>query len=92
MDVIMRINRVSTHPVEVDVHYAGEAARATLPELEVEMYDEGQLHGTTTLHFRTQADIAEARKTFKQGGEIVASYSAKPAAPEVISTDALPAA
>lgn len=90
MEVTMRINRVSTHPVEVIVEHEGEKAKAVMPELEVEMYHEGEQHGTQTLHFRKQTDIAAARQVFVQGGEVIVTYNAK--APAAITTSAEPAA
>jgi hypothetical protein len=92
MDISLRCNRMSTHPVEVVVDYNGEKARASLPELEVELYDELLSHGSITLRYRTQSDIAAAKAMFKQG-ELVSLTFSKPA-PEAITTaaEAAPAA
>ena len=98
MDISLRVHRVSTHPVEVPVTYDGETAKAMLPELEVELVHEKGLHGSMTLHFRTQADIAAARDMFAPGSEVVVTMKAgasnTPAdpvaadpAPDVINTD-----
>lgn len=81
-----RINRVSTHPVEVEVSYNGDKARAMLPEMEVEMHDETSKHGSITLHFRSQAEIEEAKSLFMPGGMIMATFSQ--ATPESITTEA----
>lgn len=91
MDIPMRVHRVSTHPVDVDVVFNGEKARASLPELEVElMSDHG--HGSHMLHFRSAADIAAAKALFKQGNTVTMSYGPSADAPQVISTEAAPAA
>lgn len=86
MDVTLRINRASTHPVEVMVEHQGETAKAVMPELEVEMYDETGQHGTCTLHFRKQSEIAAAREVFVQGNEVTMTFAAK--APAAIETTA----
>jgi hypothetical protein len=92
MDILLRCNRMSTHPVEVTVDYNGEKARATLPELEIELYDESASHGSIALRYRTQSDIAAAKAMFKQGDLVMATFSK--AAPEAIMTtdEAAPAA
>ena len=76
MDISLRVHRVSTHPVEVPVVYNGETANAMLPELEVELVHEKGLHGSITLHFRTQADIAAAHDMFKPGSEVIVTMKA----------------
>lgn len=76
MDITLRVHRVSTHPVEVPVTYAGETAKAMLPEMEVELVHEAGLHGTMTLHFRTQADIAAAKDMFMPGSEVIVTMKA----------------
>lgn len=75
MDIQMRVHRVSTHPVEVEVNYNGDVAKAMLPEMEVELMTAGGHHGTHTLHFRSQTDILEARELFHQGDLVTLSYS-----------------
>lgn len=87
MDIHMRVHRVSTHPAEVEVVFNGEKARATLPELEVELTsDHGQ--GSHMLHFRSAADIAAAKELFHQGGTVTMTYANGKAPPEVIDTKA----
>lgn len=89
MNIPMRVHRVSTHPVEVEVHYNGEKAIASLPELEVElMSDDG--HGSHMVRFRSAGDIAAAKALFKPSSTVMMSYAA--AGPAVISTEADPAA
>lgn len=83
MNIPMRVHRVSTHPVDVEVVFNGEKAHASLPEMEVElMSDDG--HGSQTLHFRSSTDVAEAKALFKQGSNVVMSFAA--AGPAKIST------
>lgn len=85
MDIAMRVHRVSSHPVDVDVTFNGETIRATLPELEVELKnDDG--HGTQALHFRSAADIKAAKDLFVQGGMVMVSYAST--GPAVITTKA----
>lgn len=87
MNIPMRVHRVSTHPIEVDVVFNGEPARAHLPELEIELVsDDG--HGSYMLHFRTSAEIAEAKNIFKQGSFVEMGFTA---GPEQINTEADPA-
>ncbi len=86
MDIMFCVNRVSTHSVEVPVQYNGEEARAMLPETEVELYDDKTMHGSLTLHFRSQAEIAEARTMFVAGSMVKLSFSQE----MVISTEADP--
>lgn len=89
MNIPMRVHRVSTHPVDVEVVFNGEKARASLPELEVELTsDHG--HGSHMMHFRSAADIASAKAVFKQGGTVIMSYAV--AGPAEIDTKAAPAA
>lgn len=84
----MRVNRVSTHPAEVDVIYNGEQARAVIPEMHVELYDaENGVHGSIELRFRSQHDINAANAVFSQGHTVVMSFK-KEAEPKVISTEA----
>lgn len=88
MNVPMRVHRVSIHPVEVEVVFNGEKAQANLPELEVELTS-ADGHGSQMLHFRSSADIAAAKAMFKQGSDVMMSFSA--AGPAVIKTEADPA-
>lgn len=89
MNIPMRVHRVSTHPVDVDVVFNGEKARASLPELEVELTsDHG--HGSHMMHFRSAADIKAAKDLFKQGSMVMMTYAA--AGPAEIDTAAAPAA
>lgn len=89
MNFDMRVHRISTHPVSVEVVFNGEKALASLPELEVElMSSEG--HGTHTLHFRSAADISAAKALFKQGNMVTLTFSQSADAPNVVSTEADP--
>ncbi len=88
MDITMRVNRVSTHPVEVPVTYAGQDMKAMMPELEVELFHEHGTHGSLTLHFRTAAEIADAKAAFVQGSEITLHVAGAAAAPEMVETTA----
>lgn len=84
MEFALRVHRASTHPAEVPVQYNGETVRAIMPELEVELCDDSGMHGTTTLHFRAQAEIAEARALFTQGSQVMMTFTAM--APSAIET------
>lgn len=74
MDLVYVVNRASAHPREVDVTYNGQAARAMMTELEVEMYDPEGKHGTITMRF-SAAEMAEA-KAFVAGATVTVSLSA----------------
>lgn len=74
MNIKLRVNRVSTHSVEVPVDYQGERAMAMLPELQVEMHDEENIQGSLTLHLRSRADIAAAQEIFESGGYATLSF------------------
>lgn len=76
MDIEFHVHRVSTHSVEVPVVYDGQTAKAMLPEMEVELVHMKGLHGSMTLHFRTQADIASARDIFQAGSAVVVTMKA----------------
>jgi hypothetical protein len=85
MNIPMRVHRVSTHPVDVEVVFNGEKAHASLPELEVELTsDDG--HGSQMLHFRSSSDVAAAKALFKQGGPVMMTFAA--AGPAKIDTTA----
>jgi hypothetical protein len=86
MDVTMRVHTVSVAPVEVDVEYNGEKARAMIPDMAVELMALDGQHGTWTVHFRSHAEMAEAKTMFKQGDVVKVSLSK--AAPEAIETTA----
>lgn len=87
MNIPMRVHRVSIHPVEVEVVFNGERALANLPELEVELTsDDG--HGSHMLHFRSSAEIAEAKALFKQGSTVLLSFAT--AGPVEVTTEAEP--
>jgi len=84
MDISMRVHAVATHPVEVEVEYNGEKARAMIPQMTVELMDVGAGHGTFTTNFRSRADIAWAKDVFKQGDMVTLTISK--AAPAAIET------
>lgn len=74
MDITMRVNRVSTHAAEVSVTHKGEVAKAMMPELQVELHDETPGgHGSFTLHFMSQAEVAEAKSVFVPGAMVTLS-------------------
>lgn len=74
MDIQMRVHRVSTHHVERTVMHEGDEARAMVAELEVELSDVGDGHGSFQLHFRSQSKIAAAKEVFDQGGTVTVSF------------------
>lgn len=86
MHIPMRVHTVSTHPVEVEVDYNGEKARAMLPQMTVELMDVGAGHGTFTTHYRSRADIDWAKDMFRQGELVTVTISK--AAPAAIETTA----
>lgn len=75
MDVTMRVHTVSVAPVEVDVEYNGEKARAMIPDMAVELMALDGQHGTWTTHFRSHAEMTEAKALFKQGDTVMVSFS-----------------
>lgn len=88
MNIPMRVHRVSSHPVDVEVVFNGEKARASLPELEIELTsDDG--HGSHALRFRSSAEIAAAKALFSPGSTVMMTYAT--AGPAVINTEADPA-
>lgn len=89
MNIPMRVHRVSTHPIEVDVMFNGETARAHVPQMEVELVSNDG-HGSYALRFSSSAEIAEAKTLFKHGAMVMMTFAA--AGPEEISTEAVPAA
>lgn len=74
MDVVLRVNRVSTHSVKDMVPYQGEMAEVMLQELEVELHDETAKHGSITLRFRRQAEVADAKAMFSGGDMVKLSF------------------
>lgn len=86
MDVSMRVHTVSIAPVEVDVEYNGEKARALMPDMAVELMAVDGQHGTWTVHFRSHSEMADAKAMFKQGGVVKVSFAMS--APEAIETTA----
>jgi len=87
MEFSMRVHSTATHPVEVEVNYNGEKARAMLPQFVVELLSEDG-HGSLALNFRSAADIAAAKALYTQGDYV--SLTASRASPASISTEAEP--
>jgi hypothetical protein len=85
MDIMMRVHTLANNPVEVDVVFNGEHARAKINEFEVELMCAEGKHGTLALRFRAQSDIAAARALFTQGGVVKMSIG-----PASVSTEADP--
>jgi hypothetical protein len=90
MDITMRVNRVSTHSAEVAVTHKGEHAMAMMPELQVELHDDEGGHGSFTLHFLQQSEIAEANSVFVSGDQV--TFTATRKAGEAAAAEEPPAA
>jgi hypothetical protein len=90
MDLTYYVHSVSTHPVNVTVHYEGQEITAPIPQLEVELTHLHGKSGSLLLHFRTAAEIAEAKELFTQGGTVMLSvtHHEHKAPPAVIDTAA----
>jgi hypothetical protein len=86
MDIPMRVHSIATHPVEVEVDYNGEKARAMIPEMTIELLDVGAGHGSFAPRFRSRADMAAAKEMFHLGDLVTLTISK--AAPAAIETKA----
>lgn len=87
-DVILRVNRASSHPVQVPVAYQDETIIGHIQEFEVELHHEDGQHGSMVLRFRKAGEVAEAKSVFTAGGTVKMSFSkADDPAPVAVSTD-----
>lgn len=75
MDIVFLINRVSRHPRVVEAEFKGAIAEMTVTELEVELVDEKDGHGSLVLRFTGKPDIEAAAK-FVEGSIATLSIDA----------------
>lgn len=90
-DVTFRVNRVSSHSVQVPVAYQDETIMGHIQELEIELVHEDGQHGSAVLRFRKAAEVTEAKSVFAAGGSVKLTFSkGDDPVPTQVSTDMTP--